>query len=136
MKKIDKSRLIACKDEHILVLEKIGLKKQYALAGGIKKKKESDKSALIREVFEEIGCLLRKKELSYFISRKNITKEESEVYKHYFITTKTIKNTTVLEPHKFKNVLWIPWHQALEYLDKEDRIAVSLYYNTLNKKVN
>ena len=132
LKKIDKSRLIAFKDEKILVLEKIGVKKQYTLVGGIKKKKESDKASLIRETFEEIGCLLNKNDLTYFISRKNINKDE--IYKHYFITTKRIKNIEVLEPHKFKSVLWILWYEALEYLDKEDRIAVSLYFGTFKKK--
>ena len=71
LKKIDKSRLIAIKNDQILVLEKIGNKKKYSLAGGVKKKKETDNQSLIRETFEEIGLQLKKKELTYFLSRKN-----------------------------------------------------------------
>lgn len=69
--KIDKSRLIAIKNDKILVLEKIGEKKKFSLAGGVKKKKETDIKSLIRETFEEIGLRLKKKELTYFLSRKN-----------------------------------------------------------------
>jgi ADP-ribose pyrophosphatase YjhB (NUDIX family) len=100
IKKIDKSRLIALKGEKILVLEKRGLKRQYTLAGGIRKKKETDKGSLIRETSEEIGQLLNKRDLSYFISRKTTNKAEKEIYKHYFITTKNIENIEVQEPHK------------------------------------
>ena len=134
--KIDKSRLIAIKNDKILVLEKIGEKKKYSLAGGVKKKKETDIKSLIRETFEEIGLRLKKKELTYFLSRKNTNKEKQEIYKHYFITIKPIKNIEVLELHKFKKVLWTPWYNALEYLDKDDRSAITLYFDQFRKKVN
>jgi 8-oxo-dGTP diphosphatase len=134
--KVDKSRLIAINNDNILVLEKIGEKKKYSLAGGIKKKKETDKKSLIRETFEEIGVQLKKKELTYFLSRKNTNTKKQEIYKHYFITNKSIKNIEVLEPHKFKKVLWIPWYDALEYLDKDDRIAIILYFDQFRKQVN
>jgi len=126
--KIDKSRLIAVKGDKILVLEKIEGKKRYSLAGGIKKKKETDCESLIRETFEEIGLTLKKKELTYFLSRKNINKENQEIYKHYYITIKAIQKIEVLELHKFKNVLWMHWQDALEDLDKDDRRAITLYF--------
>ena len=94
--KIDKSRLIAIKNDKILVLEKIGEKKKYSLAGGVKKKKETDIQSLIRETFEEIGLKLKKKELTYFLSRKNNNTKKKEIYKHYFITNTSIKNIEVL----------------------------------------
>ncbi len=128
-----KSRLLAFKGEHLLVLEKIGLKKQYTFPGGIQKKRETDCDALIREVEEEIDLQLNRKDLTYFISRRNITKDKREVYKHYFVTTKDIENIDLLEPEKFKRALWIPWYQALEYLDKEDRSAVILYCEQFNE---
>lgn len=134
MKKNDKSRLIALKDDKILVLEKIAAEKRYTLAGGLKKRNESYKESLIRETFEEIGCHLKKKNLTYFISRKSIDKDGNIVYKHYYYTTKKIKKTTNLEPHKFKNILWVSWQEALNYLDKEDRIAVSLYFGGFKEK--
>ena len=46
--KVDKSRLIAIKNDKILVLKKIGEKKIFSLAGGVKKKKETDIKSLIR----------------------------------------------------------------------------------------
>jgi len=134
--KVDKSRLIAIKNDKILVLEKIGEKKKYSLAGGVKKKKETDNKSLIRETFEEIGLRLKKKELTYFLSRKNNNTKKKEIYKHYFITNTSIKNIEVLEPHKFKKVLWVSWYDALEYLDKDDRSAITLYFDQFRKQVN
>ena len=134
--KIDKSRLIAIKNDKILVLEKIGEKKKYSLAGGVKKKKETDIQSLIRETFEEIGLKLKKKELTYFLSRKNNNTKKKEIYKHYFITNTSIKNIEVLEPHKFKKVLWVSWYDALEYLDKDDRSSITLYFDQFRKHVN
>lgn len=134
--KIDKSRLIAIKNDKILVLKKIGEKKKFSLAGGVKKKKETDIKSLIRETFEEIGLRLKKKELTYFLSRKNNNTKKKEIYKHYFITNTSIKNIEVLEPHKFKKVLWVPWYDALEYLDKDDRSAITLYFDQFRKQVN
>ncbi|AOR29649.1 hypothetical protein FORMB_26330 [Formosa sp. Hel1_33_131] len=134
--KVDKSRLIAIKNDKILVLEKIGEKKKFSLAGGVKKKKETDIKSLIRETFEEIGLRLKKKELTYFLSRKNNNTKKKEIYKHYFITNTSIKNIEVLEPHKFKKVQWVPWYDALEYLDKDDRSAITLYFDQFRKQVN
>ena len=134
--KIDKSRLIAIKNDKILVLEKIGEKKKFSLAGGVKKKKETDIKSLIRETFEETGLRLKKKELTYFLSRKNNNTKKKEIYKHYFITNTSIKNIEVLEPHKFKKVLWVSWYDALEYLDKDDRSAITLYFDQFRKQVN
>ncbi|MBT4779582.1 MAG: NUDIX domain-containing protein [Polaribacter sp.] len=134
--KVDKSRLIAIKNDKILVLKKIGEKKIFSLAGGVKKKKETDIKSLIRETFEEIGLRLKKKELTYFLSRKNNNTKKKEIYKHYFITNTSIKNIEVLEPHKFKKVLWVPWYDALEYLDKDDRSAITLYFDQFRKQVN
>ncbi|MFD0862958.1 NUDIX hydrolase [Sungkyunkwania multivorans] len=135
-KTIHKCRLLAFKEEKILVLQKAGFKKELSLPGGIQKKKETDFHSLIREVDEEIGVLLKKDELSYFVSRKNITKEKTEVYKHYFVATRPLKKITLLEPEKFKRVLWIPWYQALEYMDKEDCSAVAMYCDQFSKAAN
>lgn len=136
LNKIDKSRLIAIKNDEILVLEKVGKKKKYSLTGGVKKKKETDNQSLIRETFEEIGLRLKKKELTYFLSRKKINTRKQEVYKHYFITNKSIKNIKVIELHKFKKVFWVYWYDALEFLDKDDRSAITLYFDQFRKLVN
>ena len=135
-KPIHKSRLLAFKEEKLLVLEKIGLKKQFSLVGGTQKKRETDCHSLIRETEEEIGVQLEKEDLVYFVSRRNITKEKKEVYKHYFVTTKEIKDVQLLEPEKFKRILWIPWYQVLDYLDKEDRSAVTIYCDQYKLEAN
>ncbi|WP_299684840.1 NUDIX domain-containing protein [uncultured Dokdonia sp.] len=130
MKKIDKSRLIAIQGDKILVLEKVGSKKKYSLAGGIKKKKETTINSLVREIYEEIGVDLSIEDLTYFLSKKDSrNKNQQEISKHYYITEKAIEKIQNLEPHKFKNVLWIFWYDTLEYLDKEDRTAVTLYFD-------
>lgn len=136
-KTIHKSRLLAFKGELLLVLEKTGTGKHYTLPGGVKKKKETEREALIRETTEEIGYKLRSKDIFYFISKLNKPKQSKKrVVKHYFISLIEIEQPTVLEPHKFKCVLWIPWYKALDYLDKEDRSAVSLYCDQFRQQAN
>lgn len=130
LKKIEKSRLIAIQGDKILVLEKVGAKKKYSLAGGVRKKKETSINSLLRETYEEIGAQLNIEDVTYFLSKKDIrNKYRQEISKHYYITKKAIKSIQNLEPHKFKNVLWMFWYDALEYLDKEDRTAVILYFD-------
>lgn len=134
MKTLDKSRLIAFNGNKLLVLEKVGVKKKYSLAGGISKKHETDYDSLIRETLEEIGVQLRKKDVTYFISRKSINKEKREVCKHYFLTNLIVKEIKVLEHHKFKKALWVNWYDALDYLDKEDRFVVKLCFGQFEKR--
>lgn len=135
-KKIDKSRLIAINKENILVLEKIEGKSKYSLAGGVKKKKETDIQSLIRETYEEIGVQLFKKNVSYFVSKKQVTKQKQEIYKHYFVANLNIENVQVFEIHKFKDAKWVPWYEALEFLDKQDKQVVALYFGQQTKKVD
>lgn len=135
VKKIDKSRLIAINKENILVLEKIEGKSKYSLAGGIKKKKETDIQSLIRETYEEIGIQLLKKNVSYFVSKKQVTKQKQEIYKHYFVTGLSIENIQVAEIHKFKSAHWVPWYEALEFLDKQDKQVVALYFGQHTKNL-
>ncbi|WP_203257085.1 NUDIX hydrolase [Hyunsoonleella ulvae] len=136
MKRIDKSRLLAYNGDKLLVLEKVGRKKRYSLAGGIKKKKESDLEALIRETFEEININLNKKKLTYFISKKRINKYNIEVNRHYFVAPLKSGKIKILEDHKFKVASWVYWYDALDHLDKDDRFVVELYFGQFNKKIN
>lgn len=135
-KTIHKSRLLAFKDNMILVLEKAGSNKQYTLAGGVKKKNETDYECLIREVKEEIGVLLNKEELQYFISKQAKSKDNKELHKHYFVTTKNITSVALSEVDKFKDILWVPMDQALKYLDKEDKNAVAKYTKQNKQNTN
>ncbi|WP_400078302.1 NUDIX hydrolase [Winogradskyella sp. R77965] len=134
LKSINKSRLLAFKGKNLLVLEKVGSKKKYTLPGGIQKKKETDLKALIRESKEEIGIKFKKKELTYFITKKNVTKENEEVFKHYFITSKVIEGEKLLEPEKFERISWVPWYDTLDFLDKEDRSTVLIYCDKYRKE--
>lgn len=135
-KPIHKSRLLAFKDEKLLVMEKVGFRRKYTLPGGTRKERETDCTSLIREVQEEIGVLLENKDLTYFISRKRKPNHSPEIYKHYFITTKKVKGAQLLEPEKFKNIVWIPWYQTLAYLDNEDRSAVVVYCDLFRQEAN
>ena len=136
LKSINKSRLIAFRGDNLMVLEKVDSKKKYTLPGGIQKKKETDLQALIRESKEEIGIKFKKKELTYFISIKNATKEKVEVFKHYFITSKVIEGEKLLEPEKFERISWVPWYDTLDFLDKEDRSTVLIYCDKYRKETN
>ncbi len=69
LKKIEKSRLIAIQGDKILVLEKVGAKKKYSLAGGVRKKKETSINSLLRETYEEIGAQLNIEDVTYFLSK-------------------------------------------------------------------
>jgi len=136
LKYINKSRLLAFRSENLLVLEKVGSKKKYTLPGGIQKRNETDLNALIRECKEEIGVKLKKKELTYFITKKNVTKGKVEVFKHYFITSKVIEGEKLLEPEKFERISWVPWYDTLDFLDNEDRRTVLIYCDTYKKETN
>lgn len=136
LQSINKSRLLAFRGENLLVLEKVGSKKKYTLPGGIQKRNETDLSALIRESIEEIGIKFKKKELTYFITKKNVTKEKIEVFKHYFITSKVIEGEKLREPEKFVRISWVPWYDTLDFLDKEDRSTVLIYCDTYRKETN
>jgi len=122
-KPIEKSRLIALNRNKILVLEKKGLPKRLTLAGGIIKKNESLKKGLVREVNEEIGVKLRKKQLRYFSSHSKQL-DNSSLIKHYFVINGEIKNYELLEPDKFSSIYWLEWHEAIKYMDKLDGKAV------------
>lgn len=125
---IDNSRLIAVNKDKVLVLKKISKQKKYSLAGGVKKKKETNYQSLTRETFEEIGVDLTKSEISYFLCINHDKKNNTTVSRHYFITKSPIVRFKILEPHKFKEVLWVDWVNALEYLDKYYRSAITSYF--------
>ena len=135
-KVIHKSRLIAINGHRILVLQKVGAAKKYTLPGGVPKKKETDILGLVRETLEEIGIAIREDELQFFISLNSKNRKKQKVKKHYFLFKKPLKTAFNKEPFKFSALLWVTWYDALEYLDKEDKKAVALYFNGLMQKAN
>ncbi|NAS32189.1 NUDIX domain-containing protein [Flavobacteriaceae bacterium R38] len=130
-KKILKSRLLATRENKILVLQKVGDKIKYTLPGGIKKKTESSKKALVREVEEEIGVKIARIDLKY-ISSGVFVKEGITTIKSYYSLKKPIQDTpVVLELDKFSAVLWLSWKKAIKKMDLSDKLAIKQYYKNL-----
>ena len=69
-----------------MVLKKVGEPLKYTLPGGIKKRKETEVGALLRETQEEIDLLLTKEQVQFYLSRIKRTKGEA-VNKNYYYTS-------------------------------------------------
>lgn len=132
MKVIHKTRLIAVNKKKLLVLEKIGEKKKFTLPGGVKKKKETLVESLVRETAEEIGLVVNPEHTIYLST--NTPKKKFPVTKHHFLLPIKTNDFNVLETMKFKDVFWIHWKKALDYLDKEDRKAVKSHFKAIQEK--
>lgn len=134
---INKTRLLVVNRGRLLVMEKRADELLYTFPGGIKKKKELLIESLKRETKEEIGLKVKIKKLS-FLSTQSVQKEVQLIVKHYFVFKTKTNDFRILEPEKFVKVLWIPWNEALPFLDKEDKKAVKIYFKkskTLTKLV-
>ena len=60
---------------------------------------------------------------------------KSSHFKH--VLNEALKNDIHIETSSaFEKVLWVPWYDALEYLDKDDRSAITLYFDQFRKQVN
>ncbi|MFD0862047.1 NUDIX hydrolase [Sungkyunkwania multivorans] len=127
LKNIEKSRLLLVDGQKLLVLEKLTNKKRYTLPGGIKKKHESHLAGLIRETYEEIGILLDKSAFRY-IATERVKKKNLIKRKHYFVANATLGVPKLMEPQKFKAILWLPWYEVVKFMDASDRAAVTFYF--------
>ena len=133
MKKVIKSRLVAVSNSKILVLKKAGKPLRYTLPGGIKKKKETEEHALIRETQEEIALQLMEEQIQFYLS--HIKRMEGEtVNKNYYYAHLKPSKIKVLEKHKFEAVIWLNWKKAVEFMDKSDRMAVKAYFKNIGRK--
>lgn len=132
MKVIHKTRLLAVNGKQLLVIEKIGKKKRLTLPGGIQKKKETLVDSLVRETAEEIGLIVNPKHAIHMTSTS--LKGKAAITKHHYVLPMKSNDFCVIETEKFKDAYWIPWDEALDYLDKEDRNAVKKYFKHLRKK--
>jgi len=119
----EKSRLIICQGDSILLLQKHGAKLKYTIVGGGLEKGENPEEAVIRETQEEIGVTFTLSELEYTCS---VTSEirSKNVYKHYFLSQAVTKPFVLSEPEKFKKLEWVHWERSLKYLDKSDKKVV------------
>jgi 8-oxo-dGTP diphosphatase len=127
IKVINKTRLLAIKDNSILVMEKVGTPIKLCFPGGIAKKKETLKESLVRETKEEIGFKININDLKFFKS-KSKTIDNTIVVKHFYKLKTNSDAFKVIEIEKFKAVYWIKWKDAIQYLDKEDRKVTKEYF--------
>ncbi|WP_136467745.1 NUDIX hydrolase [Flagellimonas onchidii] len=133
MKKIVKSRLLAVKGTKVMVLKKVGKPIRYTLPGGVKKRKETEEEALIRETGEEIALKLIEEQLQFYLS--HIKRTDTEIInKNYYYTILKPSKIKVLEKHKFETVLWLSWKKAVEFMDKSDRMAIKAYFKNIRRK--
>ncbi|MGW9684425.1 NUDIX domain-containing protein [Flagellimonas sp. 2504JD1-5] len=133
MKKIVKSRLLAVKGTKIMVLKKVGKPIRYTLPGGVKKRKETEEEALIRETGEEITLKLIEEQVQFYLSHIKRTETETINKNYYYARLKSSK-IKVLEKHKFETVLWLNWKKAVEFMDKSDRMAIKAYFKNIGRK--
>ncbi|NJB35260.1 MULTISPECIES: NUDIX domain-containing protein [Flavobacteriaceae] len=133
MKKIFKSRLVAIKDQKVLVMRKVGKRKQYTLPGGIRKKNETYIEALMRETAEEIALQLQEDALELFFTFIEKSKEVTYSKKYYYSKIEE-KPIAVIETHKFTETLWLDYKEAIEYMDKTDRKAIKTYFKNKGAK--
>ena len=129
--KREKSGLLIVNDAKILVLQRIGIKKRYVLAGGFLKKKEAPENALIREVAEETGVLLNPQEFHYVASHTTF-KNREVITKHYFVLPSLIHKFENKETHKFQALKWVDWKQAIPYMNYSDKMLIERFYTNLN----
>ncbi|WP_147296593.1 NUDIX domain-containing protein [Flagellimonas nanhaiensis] len=130
MKKIVKSRLLAVCGSKVLILKKVGKPLRYTLPGGVKKRKETDKQALIRETGEEIELQLTEEQVQFYMSHVNKT-EAGIIIKNYYHAHFEPLKIKVLEKHKFQSALWLNWKKVIGFMDKSDRLAVKVYFKNL-----
>lgn len=133
MKIINKTRLIAIKDNSILVMEKVGTPIKLCFPGGITKKKETLEESLVRETVEEIGFKINRSDLKFF-KTKSKTVNNTIIVKHYYKLKTNSEAFEVIETEKFKAVYWIKWKYATQYLDKEDKEVTKEYYKKKARK--
>lgn len=133
MKKVVKSRLVATHKDKVLVLKKVDKPLRYTLPGGVKKKKETEEETLIREVGEEVKLKLSAGQFQFYLSHKKKGKEGA-VVKNYYLVHLEAKPIKVKEKHKFAAASWMPWKEALPFMDKSDRMAVRSYFKSFKRK--
>nr|WP_299071869.1 NUDIX hydrolase [uncultured Allomuricauda sp.] len=133
MKKIIKSRLVAVCGSKVMVLKKVGKPIRYTLPGGVKKRKETEEEALIRETGEEIKLKLVEEQIQFYLS--HIKRTDTEIVnKNYYCTILKPSKIKVLEKHKFETVLWLNWKKAIGFMDKSDGMAIKAYFKNIGRK--
>lgn len=130
---ISKVRLIIIKGDYVLFLKKQN--NTFSLPGGVVKPKETNRTALKREVKEEIGVNIDKNE-AFYLDYRLKAKNKSLIYKTYYLLNKNSLEPKNMEPHKFKNVKWVLWYSVLEQLDPEDKSMVLQHFSTKLTTVN
>ncbi|MGB0896282.1 MAG: NUDIX hydrolase [Flavobacteriaceae bacterium] len=136
MKTIKRVRIVIFHDSKLLLLKK-ELKKNYTFPGGIVKKDETLKEGLIREVYEEIGAEVSKKDLRYLASFSLKKRSRIEENHYYLLLNPEQFQFKLLEPIKFSEMSWINVIKAskqLKFYEKfvVDDILLSSYHKAYN----
>lgn len=103
------------------------------MPGGAKEGKESPGETLIREVGEEIKLKLTEAQVEFLFTHKKKNKTCHRL-KHYFLIELEPVPIKVREKDKFEAVLWLPWMEALPFMDSMDRKAVRAHFKAKAKK--
>ncbi len=127
-----KSKLLIVEDASILVLQKKEEKKRFVLAGGFLKKGESPEEGLIREVYEETGVRLIKKNFKYYASNTVIDREKRALTRHYFLLTENGQKFENREPNKFKSLKWVKWTKVIKFINPSDKNTIERLFNSID----
>ena len=127
-----KSKLLIVEDSSVLVLQKKTEKKRFVLAGGFLKKKESPEDALIREVYEETGVRLIKKNFKYYASNTVIDSEKRALTRHYFLLNENGQKFENKEPDKFKSLKWVKWTKVIKFINPSDKNTIERLFNSID----
>ena len=134
-KHMEKSRLVIVRANEILVLQKLGDKKRYGLPGGFLEKGETPEQALVREVFEETAVSLEEGDVNYHASITLDVNEKECLTKHYYFYNDMGKPFKLMEPHKFKDVVWVHWQKVVKQLGKTDKKIVKELFKTVKTNI-
>lgn len=119
---ITKSKLIVVhpdtKEILVLVKSENGNRK-FSFLGGNVKKKESHKEGLLREVFEEGNIQLTKKDVVFLRAKIDLDKKTNTIT-YYFATDKKVEDYRLNEPHKFEDIIWVNYNEAIASLKKKE----------------
>ncbi|MFD0963786.1 NUDIX hydrolase [Pseudofulvibacter geojedonensis] len=136
MKTIKRARIVIFHDSKLLLLKK-DIKKSYTFPGGVVKKEETLKEGLIREVYEEIGAKVAKKDLRYLASFSMAKGNKKEENHYYLLMNPEQFQFKLLETFKFSELSWVNIIKASNKLKLKERFVVedillSSYHKSYN----
>ena len=112
MNRVLLSGCVIIEDGKLLVIWKIK-HGHYELPGGKVDQGESWEETALRETKEELGCDI---EILKYLGYKDFHIEEKDFRSHnYLAKIKEGQEPCVMEPDKFRDVLWLPMKDYMQY---------------------